>query len=90
MQGLHDGNFSTADKLKLPRLQHVDLLPRPLRMVLENKGNLDCGNYRLHITTHQLQCNILISLSLQTGAEAVQSQNKKESLRVHTKVTPRI
>lgn len=67
----HDNWFSIADSLKLPRHQRFDPLPHPARMVLGNKGNLDCSNYRLHITTHQLQCNILISLSQQTGAKAV-------------------
>ena len=67
----HDNWFSIADNLELRRHQRFDPLPHPSRMVLENKGNLDCSNYRLHIATHQLQCNILISLSQQTGAKAV-------------------
>lgn len=50
---------------------NADPLPHPSRIALENKGNLVSSNYGLHITTHQLQCNILISLSLQTGAKVV-------------------
>ena len=82
----HDNWFSIADSLKLPRHQRFDPLPHPARMVLGNKGNLDCSNYRLHITTHQLQCNILISLSQQTGAKAVSQPSQEEA----TKVTKRI